>query len=236
MLHVFCGSDTVAVRVKALAKLAPFEEEGIVPVRLESEQFEPGVLEHLLGGVSLFGEATVCVLDTPSEDELFLETVTKNLAELATSAHTFVLIDTAPLADYRRALQKSATSYTEIKAEAKEKKDTFALGNAFSLRDKKALWIVLTKELRSGTPVEMLVGSLWWQLKSMRLAACTNNFEEAGMSKFPYEKAKAALRKYSLPEVERMSLALLKLYQAGHAENKEKKDMAVGLEKWVLRV
>jgi hypothetical protein len=53
------------------------------------------------------------------------------------------------------------------------------------------------------------------------------------MSDFPYKKAKAALQKYSLPEVERLSIDLLKLYQAGHAE---KGDMAVGLEKWVLRV
>jgi hypothetical protein len=147
MLHVFCGSDTVAVRVKALAMLAPYEEEGIVPVRLESEKFEAGVLEHLLGGTSLFGGVTVCVLDTPSEDELFSETVTKSLPDLAASANVFVLIDTAPLADHRRTLQKHATSFTEIKAEAKEKKDTFALGNAFSSRDKKTLWIVLAPEL-----------------------------------------------------------------------------------------
>lgn len=233
MLHVFCGSVTVAVRVRALAELAAYEEEGIVPVRLESEKFEAGVLEHLLGGASLFGEVTVCVLDTPSEDELFSETVTKSLPDLAASANIFVLIDTAPLADYRRALQKHASTYTELKAEAKEKKDTFALGNAFSARDKKALWIVLASELRSGTPPEMLVGMLWWQLKSMRLAAITKSPEEAGMSKFPYEKAKGALRKYSMADIERLSLALLKLYQAGHAE---KGDMAVGLEKWVLGV
>lgn len=233
MLHVYCGSDTVAVRGKALASLAPFEEQGIVPTRLESEQYEQGALEHFLGGASLFGEVTVCVLDTPSEDELFSETVTTSLSELAASVNTFVLIDTAPLADYRRSLQKHATSYTELKAEAKEKKDTFALGNAFSARDKKTLWIVLASELRNGTPAEMLVGSLWWQLKAMRLAAMTKSFEEAGLSKFPYEKAKTALRKYSLAEVERMSIDLLKLYQAGHAE---KGDMAVGLEKWVLGV
>lgn len=233
MLHVFCGSDTVAVRVKALASLAPFEEQGIVPTRLESEQYEQGALEHFLGGASLFGEVTVCVLDTPSEDELFCETVASSLPELAASANTFVLIDTAPLAAYRKSLEKHATSFTEIKAEAKERKDTFALGNAFSARDKKALWIVLATEFRNGTPAEMLVGMLWWQLKSIRLAACTKNFEEAGMSKFPYEKAKGALRKYSLEEVERLSEDLLMLYHDGHAG---KADMEVGLERWVLGV
>jgi hypothetical protein len=233
MLHVFLGSDTVAVRKAALAALTPYEASGVVPARLDAETYETGALAHHLGGVSLFGGEAVCVLDTPSEHHEYLEAVTAALPELAASATVFLLIETAPLADYRRALQKHATDITELKAEAKAKGDPFALGNAFMARDKKTLWITLTKELMAGVPPEALVGSLWFQLKSLRLAALTKTAEEAGMKEFPYKKAKAALSKYSLPEVERLSASLLAVYHEGHGE---KGDMAVGLERWVLSV
>ncbi len=233
MLHVFCGSDTVTVRTKALAALAPFEEAGVAPVRLEAEQYEEGALGQLLSGVSLFGEAMVCLLDTPSVDELFATTVADALPELAASSNTFILIDEAPLAAYRKQLEKHAASFNEYKAGAKEKSDPFALGNAFAVRDKKTLWIVLVQELQGGMAAEAIVGSLWYQLKAMRLAAITKSAEEAGMKEFPYKKAKAALRKYSLEEVEQLSSELLTLYHDAHAG---KREMAVGLERWVLRV
>ncbi len=233
MLHVFCGNDTVTVRQSALAALAAYEAEGVVPTRIESETYEAGALTHELGGASLFGGLSVCILDTPSANEEFLIAVTDALPELAAASTVFILIETAPPAAYRRALEKYAKLFTEYKAQAKEKGDPFALGNAFMARDKKTLWIVLTKELAAGTAAEALAGSLWFQLKSLRLAALTKSAEEAGMKDFPYKKAKAALQKYSLPEVERLSASLLAVYHEGHGE---KGDMAVGLEKWVLTV
>jgi DNA polymerase III delta subunit len=233
MLHVFLGSDTVAVRKAALAALASYEARGVVVARLDAETYETGALAHHLGGISLFGGEAVCVLDTPSEHDEYLSAVLATLPELAASATVFLLIETAPPADYRRALQKHATDLTELKAEAKEKTDPFALGNAFAARDKKTLWIVLSRELAAGTPAEQLAGLLWYQLKSLRLAALTKTAEEAGMKDFPYKKAKAALTKYSLPEVERLSASLLSVYHEGHSE---KGDMAVGLERWVLGV
>lgn len=233
MLLVFCGSDTVAVRARAVGVVDAYEARGVVPARLDAEGYEDGALAHHLGGVSLFGGEAVCVLDTPSEREDFLLAVTDALPEIAASSTIFILIETAPLADYRRTLQKHAADFTELKAEAKEKVDPFALGNAFMARDKKTMWIILTRELGIGTPPEALTGSLWYQLKSLRLAAITKSAEEAGMKDFPYKKAKAALSKYSLPEVERLSAALLAVYHEGHSE---KGEMAVGLEKWVLGV
>jgi len=233
MLYVFLGSDTVAVRARAVGAIDAYEARGVVPSRLDAEGYEDGALAYHLGGVSLFGGEAVCVLDTPSDHEEFLRAVTDALPDIATSSTIFILIETAPLADYRRALQKHAADFTELKAEAKEKVDPFALGNAFMARDKKTMWIILAKELRTGMAPEALAGSLWYQLKSLRLAAITKNAEEAGMKDFPYKKAKAALSKYSLSDVERLSASLLSVYHEGHGE---KGNMAVGLERWVLGI
>lgn len=223
----------MAVRTRALEALAPFEAEGITPVRLECEEYQVGALEYHLGGVSLFGGATVCVLDTPSGDDAFSSAVNAVLPELASSSNTFVLIDTAPTPTYRKVLEKHASSFTELKATASERGNPFALGDALGARDKKALWIELQKQLRNGLRPEELVGTLWWQLKTMRLAALTTTADEAGLKEYPYKKAKAALRKYSLSDIERLSHELLKLYHEAHAG---RGDMEVGLERWCLGV
>ena len=109
----------------------------------------------------------------------------------------------------------------------------FALTDALVARDKKALWLQLRTLLDNGLRGEEIVGTLWWQLKTMRMAGLTKSAEEAGMKDFSYNKAKQALRKYSKEEVERLSQELLVLYHDAHAG---KGDMELSLEKWVLGV
>lgn len=233
MLQVFCGNDVVAVRTAALAAVAPYEETGVVPVRIEAETYEPGAVENALGEISLFGGVAVYILDTPSVDEVFVETVREKLVELAAATDVFVIIETTPSPTYRTELKKHADTFSEHKAVAAERGNPFALGEAFLNRDKKSLWVQLVTDLRNGAAPEQLVGMLWSQLRSIRLALLTKTAEEAGMKDYPYKKAKAALRKYSEAELEKLSRQLLVVYHDAHAG---KGDMAVGLERWCLGV
>lgn len=233
MLHVYCGSDVVAVRTAALAALAPLEEAGAVPVRLEAETYEPGALEHALGELSLFGGTGVYLLDTPSDDEAFLTVVRARLSDLAGAGDVFVLIESSVTPTYRNELKAIATTFSEHKAEAAERGNPFALGEAFLARDKKALWVQLITDLRTGAAPEQLSGMLWAQLRAVRLAQLTKTAEEAGMKDYSYKKAKAALRKYTEADLERLSHELLTIYHDAHAG---KGEMAVGLERWCLGV
>jgi hypothetical protein len=72
---------------------------------------------------------------------------------------------------------------------------------------------------------------LWWQLKSLRLAALTQSAQEAGMKDFPYNKSKRALPAFAPGEVVTLSQSLLELYHAGHSGQR---DMDIALEQWVL--
>ena len=78
---------------------------------------------------------------------------------------------------------------------------------------------------------EEIIGLVWWQLKTMRLAAMTQNATEAGMKDYPYRKAKSALQNFPLALVEARARALTKLY---HDSRWGKGDLNQLFEMWVL--
>jgi hypothetical protein len=83
----------------------------------------------------------------------------------------------------------------------------------------------------AGLREEEIIGMLWGQLKSLRLAAVTSSADEAGMKDFPYNKSKRALNTFAPGEVLTLSQSLLELYHAGHSGQR---DMDIALEQWVL--
>jgi hypothetical protein len=158
------------------------------------------------------------------------------MADVSALAHaitTFVLIEGPLVAATKKVFFKHAAVMEEIKAPAKEKDNPFALAEALAQRDKKTLWLLLQTARTQGSTDEELVGLLWWQLKALRLAACTASAAEAGMSDFPYDKAKRSLRNFKPGELEALASTLLTLYHDGHGGVR---DLALGLEAWVLTV
>jgi len=98
-------------------------------------------------------------------------------------------------------------------------------------KDKKSLWLLFCEAKRNGLSGEEIIGTLWWQLKSLRLAAMTNSASEAGMKDFTYNKAKRALRNFRDGELETLSHSLLLAYHDGHGGIR---DIDYALEEWVL--
>jgi hypothetical protein len=150
---------------------------------------------------------------------------------LANSEHTFVVLDKTILAADKKIFTKFAKSITEYKKESLSEFNQFALTDALALRDKRKLWLLLQESLRVGSATEEIIGILWWQLKTMRLAAKASSAEEAGMKDFPYRKAKGALEKFPLSLVEAKARSLTKLY---HDARWGRGDLNQQLEIWVL--
>lgn len=232
MLQLYFGTDLSTVREKAFSAAEVVAASGTRITRIESEQFSSGLIANLLGATSLFGEREIYVLDTPSDDAAFYTEVVQHAAELGESANQFILIEAALLAPERKKFEKHASVIVESKREGAERFDVFKMAEALSKRDKKSLWVLLQEAKRAGLSAEEIVGTLWWQLKTLRLAALTKSADEAGMKEFPYSKAKRALGGFKPGELDTISANLLRVYHDGHGGVR---DINEGLEEWVLR-
>lgn len=232
MLDIYFGNNTDEVRQKALARAHEILMGGREALRITTDTYEEGLLTELAQSTPLFGGTEVVLLDTLSENALFYEALLANLAILKESPHHFIVIETACKAEDKKTFSKIANQCCECKVE-EEKLKIFALSDALAARDKKTLWVHLATLLQEGVPIEEIVGILFWQLKTIRLAEKTASAEEAGLKPFVYQKAKRALAKFKKGEVEELSDKLVTLYHNGH---KGKGDMGIALEQWVLRL
>jgi hypothetical protein len=231
MLYVFYGTDQIEVRTQAHLILAKLLKEGEEVERIESDGYSAGKLQALSSTVSLFSPCTVYLVETPSSEEAFLEDFMASLKELGESEHQFVVIEQT----LNAAQKKKITTYATIVDEYKKTEETafnpFKMSDALALRDKRSLWLLFQEAKSHNLSSEEIIGTFWWQLKTMRLAAVTGSAEEAGMKDYPYKKAKSALTTFALPEVEKKSRELLTIYHDGH---RGKRDLDLALEAWVL--
>jgi DNA polymerase III delta subunit len=232
MLYLYFGTDTIAVRKLALGAFARFGEDGLRLEQPEPSVWSEGLLAEIAGSTSLFGEATAFLIDTPSEDEEFNTKLLSALPDLMSSSNTIIVIEKSVLAAPKKKWQAAGALMEEVTAgPAVRNFDVFTLAEALSNKDKKSLWILLMQAKQAGLAAEEIIGTLWWQLKTLRLALCTSSATEAGMKDYPYSKAKRALKNFKEGEVDALSKSLLKVYHDGHGGVK---DIEVGLEEWVL--
>lgn len=231
MLTVFCGSDTVKVRQTAFAFVGEKEAKGVMVTFIDADNYNSGLLADAAGAASLFGGEELYVLDTPSSNKDFDEEVKDSLEALKESSNIFVVIEEGLLVAPKKQYQKYADSLEEFKGESKDRFNVFAMADALSRKDKKTLWLLLQQAKAAGLSEEEIIGTLWWQLKTLRLAAATSSASEAGMKDFPYNKAKRSLVNFKAGELEKISHDLLSVYHDGHAGIR---DIDLALEQWTL--
>ena len=235
MLIVFYGANEIKVREALATQLDSLREvdPAIVTVRVEADTYSRGEIANLVGATSLFGEKYVYVLDNPLQAEDFWAEVETLASDLASSKQTFILVEKSLLAGPKKILISNATSITEYKSEAGEAFNPFLMADAFLRKDKRALWLLLREAKKNDLPAEEIIGVLWWQIKTLRLAILTQSASEAGVKDFPYNKAKKAINNFKPGEVEALALSLLTLYHQGHAGER---DIDLALESWALRL
>jgi DNA polymerase III delta subunit len=126
-------------------------------------------LAALASTATLFGGPRVFVLTgalNSDRQEEFLD-----LAEaFVDSPHTFIFEEQKLLKKPTDALKKAGAKIEINKTEKKEEYrfDRFGLTSALAARDKKRLWIALTKALREGEKPEALAGLLAWKARHMK--------------------------------------------------------------------
>ena len=227
MLALFYGNDAIRVREAAYGSIA----ENVLPVTIDSQSYRPGVVAEASESASLFDDTMTYILDTPSEQTDFKEEVDTALPALAVSPHQFIIIEGTLLAADKKKYEKYAETIETYATTAERRFNAFSMADALASRDKKKLWLLLHEAFREGLSSEEIIGTLWWQLKTMRLAEVTNTAAEAGIKDFPYNKAKRSLRSFSDGELASISHALLDAY---HDARLGKLELDLALERWVL--
>lgn len=231
MLQVFYGTDSVKAKQKAyqaaMAKLRADQEI----ISLEAEDYSTGTLLGLASSRSLFGSDSVYLVDvSDAASEIFKEFILECEA-LAMSQNLFVCVVGTLLAADKKTLTKHTSVLEEYKKDPTARFNTFSLADALAGKDKRTLWLLLEEAKRNNLSSEEIIGTLWWQLKALRLAEKTKTAAEAGIKDFPYQKAKRSLRNFKSGEIETKARRLLKLYHEGH---KGEVDLDLALEAWVL--
>ena len=132
-------------------------------------------------------------------------------------------------------LKKAGAKIVDIKTERKDERafNTFALGDALGMKDKKNLWILFAQARELGLEGEEICGVLFWQIKNILLAGTTKTFTEAGVSEYPYKKAKQFLKVWKEVELQNILLKLTAMYHDAH---RGKGNLMNGLELLVLNL
>lgn len=233
MLSVFFGNDVSLVRKNAFDFMRTHMDGDTLVTHITTDQYVSGMLVDLAGGSSLFGATQMILVDTPSEDPLVFDEVMSELALMKESSNNFILIEESLLAANKKKIETHATHIEESILPKTEKFNAFALTDAFLLRDKKKLWLLLQEGEKEGVSGEQAIGLLFWQIKTLRLVEKTSSAEEAGQKPFVYSKAKRALSSFKKGELDTLSRDLLKIYHDGHLG---KQDINLALEQWVLKL
>lgn len=200
-----------------------------------------------VAGQGLFEKKLIIVLKNLCMESLDArEYIIERLEDLQKSDNVFIFaegkLDAKTLASLKKFSQKvieedtgKVTSSRSGPANFGGERDfnVFALGDAFGERNKGKAWSVYEKALMKGSEPEELHGLLFWQLKSMLLAANANSAEEAGLKPFVFSKSKRFSKNYSEDELRNLSGKMVRLY---HESRLESRELSIALERFILEI
>jgi len=165
MLNVFVGSDYKRIQEARNKVLGTSNFR-----RFESDTIVWGEIETLLTTTDLFGGKEALLLeemydDHKSECENHIET-------MIASPMMVVWTERDPAAAFLKLCAKYKIPITKLDVKI-EKKETsvFTVASAYGEGNKKLLWMRFHEALRAGHRAEEIAGTLWWQMKTMWLAA-----------------------------------------------------------------
>ena len=236
MYDIYCGNNVTDRRkqIKSLKKSLKAKHESAEVFEIDADEFEPKQLTELTGGRGLFEENYLVLLFHVISSEDGREIIEENTQALKNSDHLFVLItdDCEHVSSNLRDNARKTKEFTE-KKESKEHKP-WGLADAYGNRDSRTGWVELHKALQSpnNTP-ESIQGLLWWQTRIIWLAKHTDSADEAGVSGYPYKKAKGFAKNFSDKELWQKTNKLISIYHESHRGEYELED---GLEQFILEV
>jgi DNA polymerase III delta subunit len=227
MLYVFHGTDTASAVTKATSLVSSLRTKrpDASYVHVEAGQWSPSIIEEHIGGQGLFSNKYIIFLDRVTENAEAKESFAGFVSVMAESTNIFIVLEGKLGAELKKAFEKSAEKMIEVseklKVESGKSKKTeefniFALADAVGARDTFKAWSVYRQAVDAGNEPESIIGTLFWQVKSMKLAANAKSAGESGLSPFVFSKAKKATGNYSEGELNSLTEKLISVYHDAH--------------------
>jgi hypothetical protein len=202
--------------------------------KINQDNFSESKMEELLGGQGLFVQKYIVLMSRLLEDVNSKEYTLDHLEELKESDNIFIWTEEkVEKKDLNRITrQAEKVEEYEVKEKKTERIDVFKITDLLGRKDKKNLWLEYRNLIQQGIPVEEIYGVLWWQVKSMLIAAKTNTAKDAGMKDYPYKKAKGYLNNFKDGELNDFASNLVQTY---HQSRLDGEDLELNLEKLLLK-
>lgn len=234
MIYLITGTDSAKVRARVHEVLESLikKRPDAVRIRLTPETYTSSALTELIGAQGLFSPKLIVELDGVAgltDSGIEAQGVIEGMEQ---SDNVFLIIEESLEKTILDPLKFAAYKAEEFNTVESERMDTsmFVLADALGARDKKKLWVEYQRALKKGGVPEEIHGMLFWQVKSMLLAAlCTE--KDSGLKPFVYKKSKKYAANYTEKELRTLSSNLVTIY---HEARRSGPDLATALEQWIL--
>ncbi len=235
MLTVIYGTNASARHDSKEALLKKKLKEGTTLVVRTGSDLSITEVEQLAEGGSLFGDNFIVVLEYPSEQELFFDSLLSYIDVLVSSPTLFILTEREIIKDILQKYIKGGAEIVECQELKKNttKKDfnIFSLTDAFIERNKKESWLLYRQAIEANHEPEEIGGILFWAIKNMLLVSTSSSVKETGLNPFVAQKSVAALKKWKKNELENVSR---KLVEITHESRNGKLVYEEALEAYIL--
>lgn len=240
MLYSFYGTDTAKSHAKAKVFVDSLrtKKPDATFLFVDSSSWDPMVVQENAGGQGLFSSKYIIYLDRVCEKKDNVDSLLDAMDIMKTSDNIFVILEGKVNADLKKSIEKYSdksvvTDAVEVKFGKSNDFNIFTLADAVGERNAKKAWAIYRTAVEKGHEPEAIIGTLFWQVKSMLQAISAKSVSESGLSPFVYSKAKKASEKYSKEETSNFLKDLLKIYHDGH---RGECDIELSIEKLLLRI
>ncbi len=231
-LHGNIAKDKARELVASLQKKKPDASA----VTLALENWNTTRFEEATHGQGLFEPKSIALFTDLLQQEPSRQAVLERLAQLQESENIFVFVEAkvdkktlTRIEKYAEKVQESDTDVPVVKKDF----NIFSLTDAFGRRDRRSLWVLYQKALSHNAAAEEVHGILFWQLKSMLVAAESSSAKESGLAPFVFMKARGFLRNFTTDELKDLSRKLVRLYSNARHGLVE---FEIGLEQFILNL
>ena len=239
MLYVFHGTDIQSSVKKAhtLIDSLRTKRPDATFVTVEAKDWNPSIIEEHIGGQGLFSNKYIVFLNRVSEHADAQDMLAEYIPALKESTNIFIVLENKTPAELKKKFETHADKVVITDEPVKNSWNTtgefnvFALADAIGERNAFKAWSVYREAITAGLEVESIIGTLFWQVKSMILALNGKSAGDTGLTPFVYSKAKKGCGNYSRDELYALLDNLIVVY---HDSHRGLVDGELAVEQWCL--